>query len=48
MTLFNLDRDCKNISSHARSLSVLFDKFVNSVNYVGHNGMSNIFCQMLK
>ena len=26
----------------------MFDKFVNSADYAGHNGMSNIFCQILK
>ena len=40
---WNWNRDCKKISIHARSLSILLAKFVNSADYVSHNEISNIF-----
>ena len=48
VTEWNLNRDCKNISRHVRLISVLFAKFVNLADSVGHNRISNSFCQMLK
>ena len=48
VTKWNKDRECKNISIHVSLPSILFAKFVNSADSVGHNGTSNIFCQMLK
>ena len=40
---WNWNRDCKKISIHARSLSILLAKFVNSADYVSHNEISNIY-----
>ena len=34
--------------SHVRLISVLFTKFVNPADFVGHNGVSNIFFQLLQ
>ena len=37
VTKWNWNRDCKNIRSHVRSLSVLFAKFLNSADSISHN-----------
>ena len=43
VTKWNWKRECKNISSHVRSPSVLFAKFVNLIYSVGHNGTRIFF-----
>ena len=47
-TKWNWNRYSKKIIRHSRSISVLFANFVKSTDSVGRNGISNIFCQMLK
>ena len=43
VAILNWDRDCNMISIRVRSISVLFAKFVNSTNSVGHSGIRTIF-----
>ena len=43
VTKLNCNRYCNNIGSHARSLYVMFVKFVNSADSVSYNEISNIY-----
>ena len=47
VTLWNWDRDCNNISSRVRLISVLFSKFANLANSVDHNGTIFFFVKCL-
>ena len=38
-------QEFKRIISHDTSISVLFSKFVNLADSVGHNGMSHLFAK---